>query len=115
GEGVEARRGEGGKGGWGVGDEGLAEQIKRSVHQYRRRSRFAKFVQQPPKERIRLPFHGMDADCRTVKCKSLEAGDGIFQITQRSHEPAICSAVKKFVGALGGNGECKSMELFTML
>ena len=71
--------------------------------------------EQLPEERIGLLFDGVHADGGAVEGETLEAGDGIFQIAERSHEAAVGAAIEKFVGAFGGHGKRERMKLFAVL
>src|SRR5215475_589424 len=96
GEGVHARAIEAADGGTWVRHQRFTEKVERRVHENRSGGGFTELVQQLPEERIRLPFHSVNTYRRAVEAESLESGDWIFQVAQRSHEAAIRPAIEKF-------------------
>src|SRR6266404_4070500 len=115
GQGVYAGAVEAADGGTGVGDERLAEKVEAGIDENGGGSGFAKFVKQLPEKRIGLFFDSVNADSRAVEGEPFETRDGIFQIAQRGHKPAIGATIEKFVGAFSGNGKREGMKLLAML
>ena len=101
-------------GAW-VGDERFAEKVEAGIDENWGGSGFAKFVKQLPEKRIGLFFDSVNADSRAIEGEAFETRDGIFQIAQRSHKPAIGAAIEKFVGSFSGNGKREGMKLLAML
>ena len=98
-----------------IADERLAKEIEGSVDENGSRGEFAEFIEQAPEKRIGSFFDEVNADCGAVESKALEPGDGLFQSGERSHEPAIGSAIEELRGALGGNREREGVKVLAVL
>src|SRR5713226_7881976 len=95
GEGVNAGGVEAAHGLARIANKRLAKDIEGSVDENGSRGGFAELVQQAPKERVGSLFDQMDADGGAVEGKTLEPSDGLFQGSERSHEPAIGGAIEE--------------------